>query len=276
MTWHLDPPMAAAYAAGTIAPAEVASIDAHSRRCPACRATLTDAAQRGRLDEVWIGVTATLDAPRRSVPERLALRLGLPEHVGRLMAATPALRRSWFLAILVAVFFALSASNDGTSAAEDAITLFLVLAPIVPVAGVALAFGPGVDPVHEVAVAAPIDGFRLLMLRSLAVVATALAILLPASLLLPEVGLLTFGWLIPALALTALTLAASRRWAPRRAAGVVAAAWVVLAGITSQPEASAGVLFSPGDQLLLALLGLAAAASIVRGRRAYDRLGGHG
>ena len=68
---------------------------------------------------------------------------------------------------------------------DRGIGLFLALAPVLPVAGVAVAFGPRTDPLHEVAVAAPYSSFRLLLLRSAAVLTTSLLLAVPAAALLP-------------------------------------------------------------------------------------------
>jgi hypothetical protein len=66
----------------------------------------------------------------------------VPEHTARLLAGTPALSRAW-------------------------------VTPVLPVAGVALAYGRRVDPAYEVLAATPLAGGRLLLVRALAVVAPA-------------------------------------------------------------------------------------------------------
>ena len=54
--------------------------------------------------------------------------------------------------------------------------MFLALAPLAPVAGVAITFGPGADPSFELTVASPISTVRLLLLRAAAVLATTLVL----------------------------------------------------------------------------------------------------
>ena len=51
-------------------------------------------------------------------------------------------------------------------------TAFLVLAPLLPLAGVAAAYGRDVDPTYEIGLAAPMRSFGLLLVRALAVLAT--------------------------------------------------------------------------------------------------------
>ena len=52
------------------------------------------------------------------------------------------------------------------------VAVFLALAPLLPMVGVALAYGPTADPAYEIAAATPYSGVRLLALRTAFVVAT--------------------------------------------------------------------------------------------------------
>ena len=52
-----------------------------------------------RLARNWRAITIELDAPRPSRTERILRTLRVPPHVTRLAVATPALRRSWFVAV---------------------------------------------------------------------------------------------------------------------------------------------------------------------------------
>ncbi len=221
-----------------------------------------------RLDENLLMVHTELDAPTPSRLERILTRLGVPDTTIPLVTATPALRRSWFLAVLIAVLFALSAaSNEG--AGVDRIAVFLTLAPLVPLAGVALAFGRGVDPTHELVVAAPQDTFRVFLVRALTVMAASSLILLLASLFLPAGGIFRFAWLLPALAVTTATMAASRHLEPRRAALPIAGAWIALVLIVTQ-AASAQAMFGPVLQLAAAAVTGIAAVALWRQRTALE------
>ena len=166
--------------------------------------------------------------------------------------------------MLVAVLFALSAaSNDGGDV--DRITVFLTLAPLVPLAGVALAFGRGVDPTHDLVVAAPKDTFGVFLVRALTVLVASSFVLLLASLLLPSGGAFRFAWLLPAAAVTSAAMAASSRYEPRRVALPIAGAWIVIVLIGTQ-AASAEAMFGPALQLAAAAIALAATAVIWRQR----------
>lgn len=224
---------------------------------------------QARLDANWRAITAELDAPRPSLVERALVTLRVPRHVTRLIVGTPALRRAWYLSIAVAVVVGIGAAQP-----DDRASLFalLVLAPALPVLGVAMAYGPSADPMYEAQLATPMRGMRLVVTRALTVVAVAaFAVGVPA-LLAPATRSSAFLWLLPALALTAATVALMTWLPPRRAASVVAGAWlavVVAAQLVSTAELAA---FEPVGQLA-ALAVAVAGAGVAYGRRsAFDRM----
>lgn len=184
-----------------------------------------------RLEENLLAVQADLDAPRETWLTRTLRRLGVPDLAIPLVTATPALRRSWFAAVTIAVLFALTVSSNNAESGLESIGVFLTLAPLVPLLGVALAFGRGVDPTHDLVVAAPRDTFTVFLIRALTVLVASSVILLLSSLLLPEGGVYRVAWMLPALALTALTISLAARHDARRVAAAVGAAWIVLSSI---------------------------------------------
>ena len=100
---------------------------------------------QARIEANWRAITFELDAPLPSRTERALRRVGFSSATARLVAATPALRRSWAAALAAVVFIGLGAAGDD----PNNISAMLVLAPLIPVLGVALAYGPSVDPVYE-------------------------------------------------------------------------------------------------------------------------------
>ena len=78
------------------------------------------------------------------------------------------------------------------------------------------------------AVVAPMHGFRLLMIRTVAVLVAGLGLNGLATLALPGYGLRALAWLLPALALTATGLALTPRLGPVLAPSLVGGAWVAL------------------------------------------------
>ncbi|MEU3409686.1 MULTISPECIES: cupin domain-containing protein [unclassified Streptomyces] len=223
MSWHVAEEDLRAYARGELEPPLLWSADTHLAGCAECRAVLAAAWDGEALDEAWARLDAELDAPRPRPFERLLLRLGVAGHTARLLAATPVLRRSWLTAVALVLAMSVLTARAGHSAIP-----FLALTPLLPLAGVALSYGPVADPTYEMTVVSPLHGFRLLMIRTVAVLAAALALTALAGLALPGFGLSAFAWLLPALALTATGLALTPRLGPVAAPAVAGGGWVVL------------------------------------------------
>ena len=266
--WHADPASLDRYAQGLSGPASSASVEAHLLTCARCRSVVSDAVPVARLDAIWAEVAETVDSPRRRLPERLLVRLGVPDHTARLIAATPSLTTSWLLAVGFALGFALLAAQSG----PRGVLLFLALAPVLPVAGVAAAYGREGDPTYDVALASPYSTFRLLLLRTAAVLVSTLCLAGLAALLLPVTPAVALAWLLPALALTGATLALSTRFPAGFAAGVVVALWLgaVLGAFraTGSPYAAFGAVGQTA-----ALTAVAVSIALISGlhrRAAFD------
>lgn len=223
MTWHVAEEDLRAYALGELAPPVLWSADTHLTACAECRSRLAGVSDPVALDAGWERLDAELDAPRPGLTERLLVRCGVAEHTARLLTATPVLRRSWLLAVASVLVMTVLMVHTRNSPA-----LFLALAPLLPLAGVAMAFAPGLDPTYEMAVVAPLHGFRLLMIRTVAVLTAVLALDGLATLALPEYGLRALTWLLPALALTGTGLALTPRLGPVLAPALTGGAWIGL------------------------------------------------
>jgi hypothetical protein len=223
MSWHVAEGDLRAYAQGELAAPLLWSADTHLAACAECRGLLADVTDPVALDAGWEQLDAELDAPRPGWFESLLTRAGIADHTARLLAATPVLRRSW----LAAVVFLLLTTVGAVHTTESP-TLFLALAPLLPLVGVALSYGPALDPTYEMTVVAPTHGFRLLMIRTLAVLVAGLGLNGLATLALPGYGLRALAWLLPALALTATGLALTPRLGPVLAPSLVGGAWVAV------------------------------------------------
>jgi hypothetical protein len=269
--WHVDGELLAAYAAGRLDVVGTWSVEAHLTSCAGCRELAGALVEPERLRRVRAALIAAVDVPHTGVAERLLIRLGVPDHTARLLAATPALRGSWLLAIATTLVFAVLAARVGSG--PDASLAFLCVAPLLPLAGIAVAYGPGIDPTYEIGLAAPMRGLRLLLLRAAAVVGASAALAAAASLALPGLSLATAGWLLPALALAVCSLALATVVSPLRATGISAGAWVAAVLVTVASPGPSSVLFAAPGQAAFAILGLLAAVvvGLRRGRFESDR-----
>jgi hypothetical protein len=213
--------------------------------CAACRGGLSTWVDARRAESIWHEVADVVDAPRRSRGERLLVRLGVGEATARIVAATPTLRGPWLLAVAAVLTLAAWAAQVD----ERFLRTFLVVAPLGPLAGVAVAFAGGLDPTREIGLAAPYSGLRLLLIRTAAVLAVTVPIVAAAGVALPGSAWLAASWFLPTAGLTCAALALTARLAPVAAVGVVATGWVLV----TAPAAVAGHLdlaFGAVSQLL--------------------------
>ncbi|MGY0234412.1 zf-HC2 domain-containing protein [Longispora urticae] len=259
--WHVDEDLLAAYATGELPADRAWSVEAHLPDCARCRADATRLVDPTRLSRIRADLVAAVDVRHRP-GEALLTRLGVPEHTARLLGATPALRLSWLTAVIgllaTAVLAAYVWEGPGAGLA------FLAVAPVLPVLGVAAAFGRGVDPTYELTLTAPVNGFRLLLLRTTAVLASTVAIAVVGACTLPGPAPTALAWLVPALALTALTLAVSSVIAAPVAAAAVCAGWLWLV-VAADTRLSTG----PGQGGLV-LLAVGAALVVYLRRARFD------
>jgi hypothetical protein len=159
----------------------------------------------------------------------------------------------------------------------------LAVAPVVPVAGVALSYGAHADPLHEIAAATPSAGLRLVLTRTAAVLAVSLPLLTLAGLLVPSSGAPgAAAWLLPGLALTLASLVLAGYVGFRAATVVTGCGWLcaVLAPALAAPGGRLTVRLT--EQLAYCLDGVPvqggwaaaavlSAALLTARRPAYDR-----
>ncbi|MEU0198361.1 MULTISPECIES: zf-HC2 domain-containing protein [unclassified Streptomyces] len=243
MSWHVPEDDLLAYARGELAAPALWSADAHLISCDRCRRVLAEVGDPVALDAGWERLDAELDAPRAGLLESLLVRVGVAGHTARLLAAAPVLRRSWLGAVVAVLLLSVAAGHAVRGGSFP--TLFLALAPLLPLAGVALSYGPALDPTYEMTVVAPMHGFRLLMIRTVAVLAVVLGLNGLATLALPAYGLRALAWLLPALALTATGLALTPRLGPVLAPSLVGGAWVGLLLVAEALRAGADAPLAP-------------------------------
>ena len=262
--WHLDAGVARRYAEGRTDLPLGASIEAHLIVCPGCRESIGSLVPAGRLDGIWDGVVAGLDAPRPRLVELLLTRLGLGEDAAHLIATTPSLRVSWLSSLVLVSAFAAVAAAQG----DRGVLVFLTAAPLLPVAGVAAAYAGVLDPLRRVTEATPYPKFRLLLLRTVAVLVTSVGLAAVAGFAVLGTGWRAAAWLLPALAMVATTLALCARFRPVRAAAAVAAGWV--AAVWCHAPRLSFAAFAPPAQLVYLLVTAVALGAVLTARTRYE------
>ena len=155
------------------------------------------------LDRVWIGVAAQEWRRQPGPVERTAGRLLRSPGLARALLATPSLLLPW----LIASVAVLAVGAVATRATGQ--PLVALMAPAVAAAGIAYAYGPGIDPAWELSRSMAVSDRMVLLVRALAVFAVNALLGLAASFASGTAAARTFGWLIPMTAVCALALAAA-------------------------------------------------------------------
>ena len=247
-TWHADDEDLQAWATGAAAPVLAASIETHLLHCEKCRLRTRAVPRTTAGDGVrrWDALADSIDRPR----SRRLLSLGL---------ATPGLRGAWLGSLLLLLALPVLVSVLGFR-----LPLVMALAPVAPLAAVALVYGRGAEPAGELALAVPTAGLRLVAARALLVALTAVPVGVGAALLTGVPAQIAFGWLLPGAALASLVaLAGTTRLDPALVAAGLGSTWAV---VVSWPAASRRVpadvvseaIASAPSQLVALLIALAA------------------
>ena len=268
-TWHLDEGTLRAYVDGHPLTVVGASVETHLVDCPDCRVRLGELMSHQVVDEAWTAIRAHVEAPRPSVAERLMRRWGISTETARLLVAVPAFRGAWLLGLLLVTLFAGLAA---LFAGEFGLALFLIVAPLAPVAGVAASFGGDADPCHELVTVTPHPAVRMLLLRTAGVLATSLPVTLLAGLALPGPDWVGVAWLTPAAAGVALTLLLSPVFGATATAATLAACWSTAVVFASRVDEPLEVV-APSMQLVFAVLTLVAVAAVVLRQPSFEHLG---
>ena len=258
--WHLDDDALRRYVERTDSLAEGTSVEQHVLSCEPCRARVNAAASVIELSvidlaAVWDRTRDAIEVPRPSGFERLLRVAGLPAHDARLVAVASAFRGVWLAGVAAVLAFAALAAAIGHARGE---WLFLAVAPVVPCLVVASSYDPWMDPALEPELVTPYPALRLVLLRTIAVLALAVPAVLLFGLVIP--GDAPFAWLLPAVGFVAVVLAASTWVSPLRAAIAVSSAWLALISLRATRPGSPDAIIQGRAQAGFLLL---AAASFV-------------
>jgi hypothetical protein len=265
--WHVSEDLAQRYASNAAPEPDAWSLEKHVESCGSCAVRVSAAVRRGAAGPVLADIRAAVlsaAAPDTSrVPLRAVAkprpRLGLLARA--LWAAGPALRGAWLVALVVVAAGALALGYG--AGFDGARPVLLALAPALPLAGVAVSYGPYADPLHEIIASTPGGGLRLLLTRTLAVLLVSLPLLTVAGALLPASGGApgAAAWLVPGVVLTLAALTLGSYVGCRTSTAVFGAGWLLSVAVPgSAPVLGQGPLSTAAlsDNLARALSGPAA------------------
>lgn len=208
---HPSEEMLRRYARGDdMAADQLWAVESHLETCAPCRGRL---APEPMATAVWAELAPLIERTPQ-MPRTHAWRRRVHGWVSP--AAGP-----WLVMILLVTAAAVALDQLGSGAG---VSLVLLIAPVLPVLGVAASWGRALDPAYELTAATPRAGLPLLFRRTTSVLAVVVPGLTAASLL---TGLGPSRWLLPCLAFTVGTLALGALVGITRAAIALIAAWVL-------------------------------------------------
>ena len=260
--WHMATADLKAYLGGEVGPVRRASLESHVTECALCRSVLAGL-RPAQQQELWDRIADRIDIARRPLRwSTTALKVSLSSP--RLLGATAALTASLLLAATIATMI-----GDGWEA-----RVLLNVAPIAPAVGAAIAFRREMDPAGELAEATSLAAGRLPFLRSLVASAFMFVAGVAAS-LFTAIGWESISvWVLPALAMAAVVLAAATWVDPTHAAAVLTIGWGGAIAMWSNrhrptpPRIAVDQLFThqPAMQLLCVVVTIGAGLICVRRR----------
>ncbi|MEV6681664.1 zf-HC2 domain-containing protein [Streptomyces erythrochromogenes] len=280
---HASARIVGAYARGDedIAADELWALEAHLETCRVCRDRLAAAvaaqvpAVAVLVDTVWSGLEAELSAAPAVPYARRRRSAGRSARLARRLSRwlTPTMA-PWLamIATVTVLALVLDLAGPGIGSTAGEVSLVLLLAPVLPVLGVAASWSRGLDPAYELTASAPRAGLPLVLRRTAAVLAVLVPVLLVAGW---ATGVMLAQWLLPCLAFTSATLALGGVIGVTRAALALVAVW---AAVIVAPALAAGRAAFALQSAGLPAWGLALAlgtAVVIARRGAYCLLGAH-
>jgi hypothetical protein len=224
MTTHPDSGLLSRYAQGDPAldEANVWSMETHLETCAQCRARLaehTTGDTRALLDMVTAGIDAGIAAG--PAPVRRSRAWSVPG-------------RRWFM-VTLAPWLAMTAAVLGCAVLLQVLqpempSLVLLLAPVAPLPGVAVAWNRRTDPAWELIAGTPAAGLAMLLRRTAVVLAVVVPLLALAGI---RTGAPLAMLLAPGLAFTAASLALGTLVGVRRAVIGLATVWALAVVVPS-------------------------------------------
>lgn len=252
------------------------ALEAHLEACRSCRDRLAVAVSTRAP-----AVAALVGAVWADLEPRLAATAPVPRR--RLRSArlsswlTPTMV-PWLAMVVSVTLLALLldlAGGYGFGSGSGEVSLVLLLAPVLPVLGVAASWSQGLDPAYELTASVPRAGLHLVLRRTASVLAVVVPALLVGGWATGVPGVTAAQWLLPCLAFTSTTLALGGVVGVTRAAAAVVVVWAgVVVAPTMAAHRAAFALQAGGLPVWGLVLALGIGVVIVR-RGAYAVLGAH-
>ncbi|QUQ65590.1 zf-HC2 domain-containing protein [Kutzneria sp. CA-103260] len=260
---HASDQLIEGYASGAPIPDQQTwALEAHLEACGTCRARLA-AVQPGQplVDLAWAALLPSLDRP----PARTR------KLVRWLSTWVTPVMLPWLVMSVLVAFVAVFLD---TVVRLDAIgvTGVQLVAPVLPVLGVAASWARGLDPAYEIVAASARAGLYLVFRRTAAVLAVVMPALLVAGWLTDTELVL---WLLPSLAFTAGTLAFGGLVGVSRAAYGLIAVWVLALVLPTVAVGQRSFAFTANALPVWAVIFVLATVVVALRRGAFTRLGAH-
>ncbi|MFI7587195.1 zf-HC2 domain-containing protein [Spongisporangium articulatum] len=259
MSWHVDGPTWRAYAAGRLDPAAEAAVETHATSCPDCRSGARELV--ATVEPLWTAVHAEITRPRLPLVLRGLRRLGAPEPDLVVLATSRDLLLSWSVAVGAAVVCAIVTGLARIDVPGGPRTLFLALAPLVPVLAVVAAYD-ATDPFREVTEVSPFSKLRLALLRTTAALVAAVPLTVAVTLAVPVLHGYFATWLLPGLALTVTALILLTWLRPWLASGLVALGWIAATAVAAGTRTIDDVTTGAGQLGFACVLGVLGAVLV--------------
>lgn len=231
------------------------SVEAHLDGCSACRSR--------------VPATPGIPPPPVDLPAQGRVRRATwARRIRMLIGAGPQARTAWFSAMAVTVTLTLAVATQPVDAVPQ--WLLLLTTPVLPVLGTAVSYGRHTDPLHELVASSAYGGLRIVLWRTLSVLAVSLPVSaaggLASGLGVPAV------WLLPGVALTALSLALGAVTGSAAAAVTVGVGWgALVVGTLWTPAGGAQLVTAGTTPVWLAVTVTAALMITICGRTEAHR-----
>jgi hypothetical protein len=238
------------------------SVETHLEDCAECRAV----------------VAGSLTVDTRSLLDRVAA--GVDEGIAAGPAPAPwrrlrAVRNRWLVWHLVpwlTMSVALLGCAVVLQALQPRVPLVLLLAPVAPLPGVAVAWSRRHDPAWELIAGTPAAGLLMLLRRT----SVVLAVIIPAlALASSRTGVSLALTLLPCLAFSAATIVLGAFIGVQRAAVWLGSAWTLAVVVPAMATAHPPAVLQPGAAGFWALLTLLLAGLAATKAPSFRRLSSH-